>query len=298
VKPEDVDPANPLFAYHQKSYGGNEMLQDALKRLYRAPEGGFSPEDKIYLSLYNQARLVRRASEAWRVQMPHCMGELIWQLNDNWPVISWSMVEYGGKWKPLMYEAKRFFAPVAVFATSSEKGVVTLSAVNDSPKAVNAKATLRLMTFGGETLKTETFDAMVEPCNAVLLKKCSEDDFGNAEERKDRFLVIDVKSDDPAVKTFQTGWLFVNPKDCSFEHAEVKMESKNVDGKWLVELSTDKPAFGVWVNASGIKGEFDDNHFTLLPGEPRTLVFKPQDAATKFDDFRKSLTVKHVRQTY
>jgi beta-mannosidase len=76
------------------------------------------------------------------------------------------------------------------------------------------------------------------------------------------------------------------------------MESKNVDGKWLVELSTDKPAFGVWVNASGIKGEFDDNHFTLLPSEPRTIEFKPQDAATKFDDFAKSLSVKHIRQTY
>ena len=298
VKPEDVDPAKPLFAYHQKSPWGNGVVLDALKNLYRKPAGGFSPESKIYVSQNNQARQLRRATDAWRAQMPHCMGTLIWQLNDIWPVISWSMVEFGGKWKPAMYEAKRFFAPVAAIVTSPQNGVITLSAVNDGPKAVNVKVTLRHMTFAGDALKTETFDAAVEPNKPVLLKKYSINDFGNGEERKNRFLVVDITTDDPAIKTYQGGWLFYDPKDCNFEKAEVKMAAKQAKGKWLVTLSTDKPAFGVWVNASGIKGEFDDNHFTLLPGEPRTLVFKPQDAATKFDDFAKSLSVKHIRQTY
>ena len=67
---------------------------------------------------------------------------------------------------------------------------------------------------------------------------------------------------------------------------------------FTVTLSTDKPAFSVWVEAFGIPGEFSDNHFTLLPGEPRTLTFKPRDPKTTFDDFRKSLTVKHIRETY
>lgn len=50
--------------------------------------------------------------------------------------------------------------------------------------------------------------------------------------------------------------------------------------------------------AFGISGEFSDNHFTLLPGEPRTLTFTPRDSKTTIDDFRKSLTVKHIRETY
>jgi beta-mannosidase len=225
------------------------------------------------------------------------MGTLIWQLNDNWPVASWSLVEYGGKWKPSMYEARRFFAPVAAFVVDRDNKF-KLSAVNDSPKAINAKVQLRLMTYGGETLKTDTYDAKVEPNKAVLLKAYSKDEFGSAEERKDRFLVMDITPDDPAVKTYQSNYMFGYAKDCNFEKADVKMEAKNEKGKWLVTLSTDKPAFGVWVNASCIAGEFDDNHLTLLPGEPRTLVFKPQDAATRFDDFAKSLTVRNVRQTY
>ena len=299
VNPEDVDPAKPLFAYHQKSvYYGAKMLTEAQDTIFRKPDGGFSPEDKIYLSLNAQAWLLRQATENWRVQTPHCMGTIIWQLNDNWPVASWSLVEYGGKWKPSMYEAKRFFAPVAAFATGREKGFVSLSAVNDSPKAVNVQVRLKLMTFGGATLKEETFDTAVEPCKAVLLKKYHEAEFGDAEARKNRFLVIDIAADDSAVKTYQSCYFFGYPKDCNFEPAEVKMEAKEEKGQWIVTLSTDKPAFGVWVNASRIAGEFDDNHLTLLPGNPRTLVFKPLDGATRFADFVQSLTVRHVRQTY
>ena len=298
VNPEDVDPAKPLFAYHQKSKYGNGMLRKAIDMFYRQPEGGLSAEDKLYLSLNNQARLVRRGSEAWRTQMPYCMGELIWQLNDNWPVASWSMVEFSGKWKPLMYEARRFFAPVAAFVTSPKKGVVTLSAVNDGPKAVGVKARLRLMTFDSKTLMTENFEATVEPNNAALLKTYAESDFGTDRSRRGRFLVVDIESDDPAVQTYQSGWFFDAPKDLNMEKPDIKMEAKDENGKWLVTLSTDKPAFGVWVEAFGVPGEFDDNHIALIPGEPRTLVFTPRDAKTTFADFEKSLTFKHIRATY
>ena len=298
VKPEDVDPAKPLFAYHQKSEYGNGMLTAAIGKYYRKPKGGLSGENLIYISLNNQARLLRRGSEAWRVQMPYCMGELIWQLNDNWPVASWSLVEFGGKWKPAMYEARRFFAPVAAFVTSPKKGVITLTAVNDGPKAVGVKVKLRLMTFDCKTLTTETFDAKVEPCKAVLLKEYSEEVFGTEWSRRGRFLVVDVEADDPSVKTWQSGWFFDDPKTLNMEKPDIKMEVKDDGGKWLVTLSTDKPVFGVWVNATGVAGEFSDNHIALLPGEPRALEFKPREATTSFEDFRKSLSVKHLRATY
>ena len=298
VKPEDVDPAKPVFAYHQKSKYGNGMIRKAIDTHYRQPNGGFSGEDLLYVSLNNQARIVRRGSEAWRTQMPHCMGELIWQLNDNWPVASWSMVEFGGKWKPLMYEARRFFAPVAAFATSPKKGVITLTAVNDGPKPVGVKMRLRLMTFDSKTLMTEDFEAQVEPNNAAHLKTYSENDFGTDNSRRGRFLVVDIEADDPAIKTYQSGWFFDAPKNLNMEMPTIRQDVADRDGKWSVTLSTDKPAFGVWLNADGIAGEFSDNHIALLPGEPRTLVFTPRDATATFEDFKKSLTLTHIRATY
>ena len=297
VKSEQADPANPVFAYHQKASWCDKKLKDGVKE-YREPKGGFKSEDKLYLSLVQQARMIRRATEAWRTQSPHFMGALIWQLNDNWPVASWSMIEFGGKWKPLMYESRRFFAPVAAFVTTPKKGIVTLSAVNDGPKPVGVKATLRHMTFEGKTLRTETFEATVEPNKAVLLKEYAEGAFGDEAARRKSFLVVDVKADDPSVKTWQTGWVFDTFRNLDLAKANVKMEAKENDGAFEVTLSTDRPAFGVWVEAFGVPGEFSDDFFALLPGEPRTLVFKPRNAETTFADFRKALTLKHIRATY
>lgn len=298
VKPEHVEPANPLFAYHQKSEYGSGMLLSAIEKFFKHPEGGLSGEDQIFVSLVNQARLVRRATEAWRTQMPRCMGALIWQLNDNWPVASWSMVEFGGKWKPLMYEARRFFAPVAAFATLPEKGRITLSAVNDLPKTVEAKVTLRLMTFAGETLKAETFAATLQPRTATLLKSCAESDFGNKGERRNRFLVVDIETDDKNIATYQTGWLFDTFKNLNLAEAKVQLEAAEIGGVCTITLTADKPAFSVWVEAFGIPGEFSDNHFTLLPGEPRTLRFKPRDPSATSSDFARSLTVNHIANTF
>ena len=208
------------------------------------------------------------------------------------------MVEFGGKWKPLMYESRRFFAPVAAFVTSPEKGVIALSAVNDGPKPVGVKVTLRLMTLEGETLKTETFYTSVEPNKAALLKKYAEEDFGKGYSRQGRFLVVDVKADDPSIKTYQSGWIFDSFKNLNLAKANVKMEAKEKGGAFQVELSTDKPAFGVWVEAFGVPGEFSDDFLTLIPGEPRTITFKPRDPKTTFADFKKSLTLKHIRATY
>ena len=110
--------------------------------------------------------------------------------------------------------------------------------------------------------------------------------------------MVDIESDDPAVQTYQSGWFFDAPKDLNMEKPDIKMEAKDENGKWLVSLSTDKPAFGVWVEAFGVPGEFSDNHIALIPGEMRTLVFTPRAAKTTFADFEKSLTFKHIRATY
>ena len=66
---------------------------------------------------------------------------------------------------------------------------------------------------------------------------------------------------------------------------------------YQITLTTDKPAFFVWVNATGVRGEFDDNSFTLLPGEPRTLTFTPKEP-TNAETFANSLTVTDLSKSF
>ncbi len=98
---------------HQKNRGGNQVILDYVSRRYRFPK---SQDDLIYLSQLNQADCMQTGVEHYRRLMPHCMGALYWQLNDCWPVASWSSLEFTGRWRALHHVARRFFAPALACA--------------------------------------------------------------------------------------------------------------------------------------------------------------------------------------
>ncbi len=104
---------SPEMENHQKNPAGNQIILDYISRRYRFPKDYSSLS---YLSQLNQAYCMKVAVEHFRRQMPRTMGALYWQLNDIWPGFSWSSLEFGGKWKALHFEAKRFFAPLLVSA--------------------------------------------------------------------------------------------------------------------------------------------------------------------------------------
>ena len=94
---------------------------------------------------------------------------------------------------------------------------------------------------------------------------------------------------------FQNDWHFGFYKDMPLAKAKVEMKVKAEGEEWKVVLSADKPAFFVWANAYGIRGEFDDNALTLVPGSPRKFTFRPKDAATP-EEFRKAFSVTHLAE--
>jgi beta-mannosidase len=98
---------------HQKNKQGNQIILDYVSRRYRFPrdQGAL-----VYLAQLNQAHCMQTGAEHYRRLMPRCMGALYWQLNDCWPVASWSSIEFPGRWKALHHVARRFFAPAAVSA--------------------------------------------------------------------------------------------------------------------------------------------------------------------------------------
>jgi len=111
--PEEMNVFGPAMENHQKNAAGNQIISDYVSRLYRYAKDYPSLS---YLSQLNQAYCMRIGIEHFRRSMPRTMGALYWQLNDCWPVFSWSSLEFGGRWKALHYEARRFFAPALVSA--------------------------------------------------------------------------------------------------------------------------------------------------------------------------------------
>ncbi len=108
--PADLNIASPVMESHQKNAGGNARIAETMFRYFRFPRDF---ENFVWLSQVQQGIAIKTAVEAWRSLKPHCMGTLYWQLNDTWPVASWSSLDYGGGWKLLHHMARRFFQPVA-----------------------------------------------------------------------------------------------------------------------------------------------------------------------------------------
>ena len=109
--PDDWNLFSDIMEKHQRNYGANGKIMNYMQQTYRYP-GDF--DTVIYASQLLQADAIRYGVEHFRRNRGRCMGAVYWQLNDCWPVISWSSIDYTGRWKALHYYAKRFFAPVMI----------------------------------------------------------------------------------------------------------------------------------------------------------------------------------------
>ncbi len=298
VAPDQMNPTAPDFEHHQKNVGGNARILETMARYFRFPEGF---ESVLYLSQVQQALAIKTGVEAWRHLQPRCMGTLYWQLNDNWPVSSWSSVEYGGKWKHLHYHAKRFYAPLAVMAVPSDGNATNVEvwAVNDFGVPVKAEAAVEVWEFAGRKVETVVLAGELPPRSARLLGQFPAARFVGAGEAGQRFLELVLTAEvGGQAQRHRNEWYFDVFKRCELGTAAVDAIPAERGGRWTVTLTTDKPAFFVWANVPGMRGEFDDNSFTLFPGRPVTLTFTPKEAGAQFEDFARRLTVRHLRQTY
>jgi hypothetical protein len=98
-----------------------------------------------------QAEGIKIGAEHFRRSRPETMGSIFWQLNDCWPVASWSSIDYYGRWKALQYYARRFYAPILV-SPHVEDGSLKVYIVSDKTEAKPATLRVRLMDFDGKVL--------------------------------------------------------------------------------------------------------------------------------------------------
>ena len=314
--PESVRSLGADFMYHQKTPQGNRRLVDFLRRQFFAPASGL---DFIYLTQVHQALTVKTACEYYRTLEPWCMGALVWQLDDNWPVASWSSIDYGGKWKPLHYQLKRTFAPLLVAIAPTEqsyarrKGVgyhyltpqkgydfrdlsvpfdLAFYGVNDTDAPLEGELVVETVAFDGSSRTVRDRRTVALPCRrSVAMATFSEDFFGDLETRQKTFILVTLKTPRGTVRDFR---LFGEFRHAPLADPGLRMETSDLGGRFAVTLSAAKPAFYVWVNAWKIKGEFDDNLLALMPGERQTIIFTPAERSVSFDAFRKSLSVANL----
>ena len=109
AEPKDQNMTSYVMEHHQRSRSGNGLMVGQMTDTFRMPKDF---QSLVYLSMVLQAEGIRYGVEHWRRNRERVSGTLIWQLNDCWPVASWSSIDYFGRWKALHYAARKFYAPV------------------------------------------------------------------------------------------------------------------------------------------------------------------------------------------
>lgn len=258
---DDLNIASPVMESHQKNEGGNARIAETMFRYFRFPEGF---ENFVYLSQVQQALAIKTAVDYWRSLRPHCMGAIYWQLNDVWPVASWSSLDYGGGWKLLHHVAKRFFAPVSVVGIP-EAGQVRFVGLNDTTEA--------------RELTLEVFAVRVDGSRRGLAKATS----GVGARSADEMLTIpdDLSGDEVLCFSWESG------ADCGFEHVMTRpyktLPLRNPDVQMRVgatEVTLSASALSLFASVEAdVPGRFSDNAVTLTPDRPVKLTFTPDDPA-------------------
>ena len=269
----------PDMEHHQRNPRGNTTIIQTMSRYFRFPSGF---EDQLYLSQVQQAWAIQTAVEYWRCNRPRCMGAIYWQLNDTWPVASWSSIEYGGKWKLLHYAARRFFDPIllAAIPVDADGGVIAdeevavagydIFVVNDTQLPLRGILTVSRMKYDGAAVGSpQSVQVSAEPCTARCFTNVATTVSDSAPEVA--YGVAQLTMDDGVLRTTQ--FFLASPKRSELADPNIKIEVMPSDAGAEVRVRASAPAFHVALDAGAIPGRFTDNDLYVHPNRPAIVKF-------------------------
>ena len=288
--PEDRELHSPAMLAHQRCMAderqdqeyGNRRIQSYLDRWYRRPKNF---EAYLYISQVMQADGVRLAMEAHRRAMPFCMGSLYWQINDCWPVASWSSIDYFGRWKALHYTARRAFAPVILSVVVKEQETL-FYVVSDRQDPIEAVLEIVVLDFDGKEISRHAQPVTVAPNQAELLVTRTQEELARGQEDSRLVMVSRLKTGTGTVA--ERLEYFRLPKDLKLSPPEITAKITGSATGCVIELACQSLARSVRLACGDDDGFFAENHFDLLPGETRRVDYLTSWNA---EDVQRQLTI-------
>lgn len=257
---------------HQKSSIGNETILEYMLRDFPVPE---QFDDFVYVSQLVQAYGMSIAFEAQRRNKPKTMGSLYWQLNDCWPGISWSSLDYYGNWKALHYEAQHDFKTFLIsFENQSDR--LSVFVISDSLKTIKARLELVLMDFDGKRMYDKTIDLTIAENSANEVFRIPNAILDKVLESKKILLSAKLYSHSKLMA--ENNYYFSSPKELILPNdvePAYKMEG-NLLSLWS---KNGKLIKNLYLQANQ-KAVFSKNFFDLLPGDTVYLSVDKQNSET------------------
>lgn len=275
--PDDRNIFSRVMERHQRNQAANGKILSYLSQTFRYPN---SFDDLLYASQLMQAEAIRYGVEHWRRNRGRCMGAIIWQLNDIWPVASWASIDYYGRWKALHYAAKRFFAPVMISA--EEEGELSqnpkineyhpapleksfrLNVCNETLRDVTGEVVWALRTPDGAIVRQNQQTLTIPAMSAKWLDKvdCADASLTG------HYVSFAFVVDDVALS--EGTCIFCAPKHFEFVDPRLTVETR---GDTLV-VTSHAYAKQVWLESEDADLLLDDNAFDMNPGTKIVRVLR------------------------
>lgn len=272
ASPEDYELESPVMNAHQKASIGNFLIKKTMALYYKVPE---KFEDLIYAGLILQGKGMRHGIEAHRRHRPYCMGSLPWQLNDSWPVVSWSSIDYYGNWKAMHYQIRRAFAPVLVDAIK-EGNNLSYYIMSDRLTDEELTLNLELMDFNGKVYRKQKVDGLLPANTSKLFYQEPVEQALAGRDSATTFMHMVVKSKKGEVLSDEI-YYFAHPKDQLLPKTPLQWQVKQKKGYCEVTVKVDKLARDIFIEVPVQGVRFSDNFFDLLPGQKKKVIITSPD---------------------
>ena len=272
ASPEDYELESPVMNAHQKASIGNFLIKKTMALYYKVPE---KFEDLIYAGLILQGQGMRHGIEAHRRHRPYCMGSLPWQLNDSWPVVSWSSIDYYGNWKAMHYQIRRAFAPVLVDAIK-EGNNLSYYIMSDRLTDEELTLNLELMDFNGKVYRKQKVDGLLPANTSKLFYQEPVEQALAGRDSATTFMHMVVKSKKGEVLSDEI-YYFAHPKDQLLPKTPLQWQVKQKKGYCEVTVKADKLARDIFLEVPVQGVRFSDNFFDLLPGQKKKVIITSPD---------------------
>ncbi len=285
----------PVMGWHQRSGGveANQRIVAMILNYFKPPK---SFEDTIWLSQIMQAYGIKMGAEYWRQTMPKSMGCVFWQYNDCWPGMSWSSVDYFGRWKALHYLARKFYAPVLVSGLENvQDGTIDIFVTSDLLEAKNGKLKWNVTDLAGVSLLNESEDLKIPSRKSAKVKTLQLQDqvrqFG-----ANGFLTwLKLEVDGKTVSENMVS--FAPPKEMRLADPKLATSISETPGGFFVTIKSEKPALWTWLELNNAEATFSDNFIHVTPDAPGIIsvhVDKKMDKTA----FANTLKIHSLFDTY
>lgn len=275
---------------HQRSSIGNSTIEDYMLRHYNKPK---SFKGYLYVSQILQAYGMSIGMESHRRNKGYSMGSLYWQLNDCWPVASWSSIDYFGKWKALHYSTKKAFQPVLInfLKTDSE---IELHIISDLLESKKVDLNLKVLSFSGEVLYELNKSYLLQQNSTMKAESLSIDWLNKNFDPNSSLLVASLFSEE--IEISNNNYYLSEFKDIKLTKPLIEYEIDELINTFEVSLKSKNLVKNVFVDIASSQN-FSDNYFDMIPGKEYKISINKEESLT-LDDIKRKINFLSLFDTY